>query len=140
MQAWRCTPEDSGQVHAKGSVYPLQNPRASKSATHGFASKSDTRHKNPHTQVCGFFNRLRAVKILSGQMLIKRGIGPFFTGQKSKLSRPPSHYTRKGFSSLPPALRRQVRFLYKRAKYKLLVIKSSKWFLQVFGDVRYTVS
>ena len=26
-------------------MYPLQNPRASKSATHGFASKSDTRHK-----------------------------------------------------------------------------------------------
>ena len=32
-------------IIAKGVLYPLQNPRASKLATHGFASKSDTRHK-----------------------------------------------------------------------------------------------
>jgi len=29
-------------------VYPLQNRRASKSATHGFASKSDTCHSKKH--------------------------------------------------------------------------------------------
>ena len=32
-------------IIAKGSVYPLQNRCASKLATHGFASKSDTHHK-----------------------------------------------------------------------------------------------
>ena len=31
-------------IIAKGIVYPLQNLRASKLATHGFASKSDTHH------------------------------------------------------------------------------------------------
>ena len=31
-------------IIAKGLLYPLPNHRASKSATHGFASKSDTRH------------------------------------------------------------------------------------------------
>ena len=35
-------------ILAKGLVYPLQNQRASKSATHGFASKSDTRHRKKH--------------------------------------------------------------------------------------------
>ncbi len=42
-------------IIAKVLPYPLQNRRASKSATHGFASKLDTRHKNPYTQVYGFF-------------------------------------------------------------------------------------
>ena len=36
-------------------MYPLQNPRASKSATHGFASKSDTRHKTPKVKAFGVF-------------------------------------------------------------------------------------
>ena len=35
-------------IIAKGLVYPLQNLRASKLATHGFASKSDTRHSKKH--------------------------------------------------------------------------------------------
>ena len=35
-------------IIAKGLVSPLQNRRASKSATHGFASKSDTRHSKKH--------------------------------------------------------------------------------------------
>ena len=35
-------------ITTKGVVPPLQNPRASKSATHGFASKSDTRHSKKH--------------------------------------------------------------------------------------------
>ena len=40
-------------IIAKGLVYPLQNQRASKLATHGFASKSDTHHRKKHllTQV-----------------------------------------------------------------------------------------
>ena len=42
-------------IIAKGVLYPLQNPRASKLATHGFASKSDTRHKNPKAKAFGFF-------------------------------------------------------------------------------------
>ena len=33
-------------IITKGLVYPLQNQLASKSATHGFASKSDTQHNN----------------------------------------------------------------------------------------------
>ena len=39
----------------KGLVYPLQNLCASKSATHSFASKSDTHHKNPKASAFGFF-------------------------------------------------------------------------------------
>ena len=35
-------------IHARGLVYPLQNRRASKSATHGFASKSDKHHSKKH--------------------------------------------------------------------------------------------
>ena len=35
-------------------MYPLQNRPASKSATHGFASKSDTRHRKKHAQACFF--------------------------------------------------------------------------------------
>ena len=39
-------------------MYPLQNQRASKLATHGFASKSDTRHtKKPNARALGFFER-----------------------------------------------------------------------------------
>ena len=41
-------------IIAKGVLYPLQNPRASKLATHGFASKSDTRHKNPKAMLSDF--------------------------------------------------------------------------------------
>ena len=41
-------------IIAKGSVYPLQNQCASKSATHGFASKSDTRHNRKATRKRGF--------------------------------------------------------------------------------------
>ena len=37
-------------IIAKGGVYPLQNQCASKSATHGFASKSDKHHKPPARQ------------------------------------------------------------------------------------------
>ena len=35
-------------IHACGSVYPPQNLPASKLATHGFASESDTRHRKKH--------------------------------------------------------------------------------------------
>ena len=35
-------------IIAKGLLYPLQNRPASKSATHGFASKSATRHRKKH--------------------------------------------------------------------------------------------
>ena len=49
-------------IIAKGVLYPLQNPRASKLATHGFASKSDTRHteKGTHSGAlfCGWDDRL----------------------------------------------------------------------------------
>jgi len=41
-------------IIAKGVVYPLQNLRASKSATYGFASKSDTRHKTKGTHSGAF--------------------------------------------------------------------------------------
>ena len=41
-------------IIAKGVLYPLQNPRASKLATHGFASKSDTRHKTKGTHSGAF--------------------------------------------------------------------------------------
>ena len=61
-------------IIAKGVLYPLQNPRASKLATHGFASKSDTRHtKKPNAQALGFFERCvplaRNVMHPSGVML-----------------------------------------------------------------------
>ena len=39
-------------IIAKGVVYPLQNRRASKLTTHGFASKSATRHNTKGTP-CG---------------------------------------------------------------------------------------
>ena len=42
-------------IIAKGVLYPLQNPRASKLATHGFASKSDTRHKRKDHPWGGLF-------------------------------------------------------------------------------------
>ncbi len=42
-------------IIAKGLVYPLQNQRASKSATHGFASKSDTRPKKSKSSDLDFF-------------------------------------------------------------------------------------
>ena len=60
-------------IIAKGVVYTLQNPRASKSATHGFASKSDTRHRKKHLRrqvlfskkfACGYKIWLRHVKQL----------------------------------------------------------------------------
>ena len=41
-------------IIAKGVLYPLQNPRASKLATHGFASKSDTRHNIKGTHMGAF--------------------------------------------------------------------------------------
>ena len=61
-------------IIAKGLVYPLQNHRASKLATHGFASKSDTRHtKKPNARALGFFERCvpltRNVMCPSGVML-----------------------------------------------------------------------
>ena len=40
-------------IIAKRLVYPLQNRRASKLATHGFASKSDTHHNKKHHPVFG---------------------------------------------------------------------------------------
>ena len=41
--------EAFNSIIAKGYVYPLQNLCASKSAAHGFASKSDTHHKTKRT-------------------------------------------------------------------------------------------
>ena len=41
-------------IIAKGSVYPLQNRRAYKSSSHGFASKSDTYHSRKGTLVGAF--------------------------------------------------------------------------------------
>ena len=42
-------------IIAKGVVYPPQNPRASKSDSHGFASKSDTRHNKKSIAIAVLF-------------------------------------------------------------------------------------
>ena len=43
-------------------MYPLQNRRASKSATHGFASKSDTRHRKKHLRQQVLFSVIFALR------------------------------------------------------------------------------
>ena len=45
---------DIAPIIVKGVLYPLQNRRTSKSATHGFASKLDTRHKTKGTHSGAF--------------------------------------------------------------------------------------
>ena len=73
-------------IIAKGVLYPLQNPRASKLATHGFASKSDTRHRKKHAQAC-FFQlnppmaeeiHLRWMKLLRDEICLSAGDGGGF--------------------------------------------------------------
>ena len=61
-------------IIAKGLVYPCAKNRASKLATRGFASKSDTHHtKKPNARALGFFERCvpltRNVMCPSGVML-----------------------------------------------------------------------
>ena len=52
-------------IIAKGLVYPLQNRRTSKSATHGFASKSDTRHRKKQVVRLAFFYPSRRIGMAS---------------------------------------------------------------------------
>ena len=63
-------------IIAKGLLYPLQNQCASKSATHGFASKSDTRHRKKHAQACFFqWSALTRMKNEAGLRPMKRAFG-----------------------------------------------------------------